>query len=87
LKLKITRELKGLTQEQVANLLKIKVQVYQTWERGAHIPRAEMVDKLAKIFEVKPIDILSGIIEDNAVMRSRRKEGLKRKWIYSEPNL
>ena len=47
------RSLKGLTQEQVAEIVGISRQSYAKWEQGETIPDIEKCDKLASFYGIK----------------------------------
>jgi SOS-response transcriptional repressor LexA len=53
-KLKEKRREKGLTQEQIADLLGVHPVSYARWETGAREPKGEYLIKLSKILEVPP---------------------------------
>lgn len=46
------RKLKGITQQEMAALLKMALSTYASWEQGKSEPSAEMIVKLADIFQV-----------------------------------
>lgn len=50
--LKTLRKNKGITQEELAARLNIVRQTISKWEKGESVPDAEMLVKLADIFEV-----------------------------------
>lgn len=58
-RLKDAREAKGLTQDDVADYLKVKRQTYSAYERNKSIPDALTLDKLAGLFEVSNDYLLS----------------------------
>lgn len=58
------RNLKGLSQEQIAEVIGISRQSYAKWEQGETIPDIEKCDRLAQFYGVS-IDAL--IHDDNAV--------------------
>ena len=47
------RNLKGLTQEQVAEVVEISRQSYAKWEQGETVPDIEKYDRLASFYEIK----------------------------------
>lgn len=49
----ILRNLKGLTQEKVAEIVGISRQSYAKWEQGETIPDIEKCDKLASFYGIK----------------------------------
>ena len=48
------RNLKGLTQEQVAEVVEISRQSYAKWEQGETVPDIEKCDRLASFYGIKP---------------------------------
>ena len=62
------RNLKGMTQEQVAEVAGISRQSYAKWEQGETVPDIEKCDRLAKFYGIS-IDAL--IHQDNAVGHTR----------------
>lgn len=53
------RKERGLTQEQLANLLNVSVSAVSKWELGANCPNLELLPSLAEIFQIS-IDSLLG---------------------------
>lgn len=47
------RNLKGLTQEQVAEVVEISRQSYAKWEQGETVPDIEKCDRLASFYRIK----------------------------------
>lgn len=70
--LKKYRNLKGFTQDIVANLLNVKRQTYGAYERGVSTPDANTIAELAKIFDVSPNDLINKTIGDNNESEMRR---------------
>ena len=52
-KLRSLRQARNLTQAELAKLLDVDRSTVAQWERGANMPRAEMLIKLAKVFKCK----------------------------------
>lgn len=61
--LKTLRKNKGITQEELAARLNIVRQTVSKWEKGQSVPDAEMLVKLAEIFEVPVSQLLGSRIE------------------------
>ncbi|MBO6126436.1 MAG: helix-turn-helix domain-containing protein [Clostridia bacterium] len=57
-KIKILRTKFGLTQQEVADALKIERSTYTYYELGKTIPNWNAVKKLAQIFQIAPYDLL-----------------------------
>ena len=57
-KIKILRTKFGLTQQEVADALKIERSTYTYYELGKTIPNWNVVKKLAQIFQIAPYDLL-----------------------------
>ena len=70
-KLKILRKKKGLTQQEVAELLNVGRVTYTKWEKGNREPNFENLSMLACIFDVS-LDYLLGDYLQKA--RSERNE-------------
>ena len=64
--LKTLRKNKGITQEELAVRLNVVRQTVSKWERGQSVPDAEMLVKLAEIFEVPVSQLLGTRIEPDA---------------------
>ena len=64
--LKTLRRNKGITQEELAARLNIVRQTVSKWEKGQSVPDAEMLVKLAEIFEVQVSQLLGSRIEPDA---------------------
>lgn len=64
--LKTLRKNKGVTQEELAARLNIVRQTVSKWEKGQSVPDAEMLVKLAEIFEVQVSQLLGSRIELDA---------------------
>lgn len=61
--LKTLRKSKGITQEELAARLNVVRQTISKWEKGQSVPDAEMLVKLAGIFEVPVSQLLGARIE------------------------
>lgn len=64
----LLRNMKGLTQEQVAEVIGISRQSYSKWEQGETVPDIDKCDKLAKFYGVT-IDSL--IHQDDKVGKTK----------------
>ena len=64
--LKTLRKNKGITQEELAARLNIVRQTVSKWEKDQSVPDAEMLAKLAEIFEVPVSQLLGSRIEPDA---------------------
>ena len=51
-KIKYLRELKGMTQEELANLLYVSKQAVSKWEKGVTLPDIENIIRLCELFNV-----------------------------------
>lgn len=63
-KLKIAREKKNLTQQQVSDVIGITRQAISQWENGKSTPDLETLSILCKLYEISPSSILSEYPED-----------------------
>ena len=61
--LKQLRKVRGLTQEQLAMKLNVVRQTVSKWKKGLSVPDAEMLIKIAEIFEVSVSSLLGSKIE------------------------
>ena len=66
--LALLRNLRGMTQEEVAEVIGISRQSYSKWEQGETIPDIEKCDRLAKFYGVA-IDAL--VHQDKEIGRTR----------------
>ncbi|MEI7841019.1 MAG: helix-turn-helix transcriptional regulator [Methylococcaceae bacterium] len=57
-KIRLVREAKGWTQEEVADKLQMSSNGYGDIERGATDPKLSRLLQLAELFEIKPSDLL-----------------------------
>ena len=64
--IKTLRRNKGITQEELAARLNVVRQTISKWEKGQSVPDAEMLVKLAEIFEVPVSQLLGSRIEPGA---------------------
>ena len=56
-KLKEIRKRKGLTQEQLADLMDMEVNNISYLEQGKHLPKKENLEKLCKALDVEPKEL------------------------------
>lgn len=56
--LKAIRRAKGLTQEELATRLHVVRQTVSKWEKGQSVPDADMLIKIAEVFEVSVSELL-----------------------------
>jgi len=64
--IKTLRKAKGLSQEELAIELNVVRQTISKWEKGQSVPDAEMLVKLAEVFEVPVSQLLGSRIEPDA---------------------
>lgn len=62
--LKIFRERKGLTQENVAEALNIVRQTVSKWEKGISVPDADMLIRLAEVLDVSVSELIGSDVTD-----------------------
>ena len=62
--LKQLRKNKGLSQEELAIRLNVVRQTISKWEKGLSVPDADMLIKIADIFEVSIIELLGAKIDE-----------------------
>lgn len=75
-KLKFYMDLKGKKQSDLVNDLGYSTSAVSSWCVGSRIPRPEIIDELAKYFDVKRSDLLEYKKEDDEV-GSIGNDGLK----------
>lgn len=61
--IKLLRKQKGITQNELAIKLNVVRQTVSKWEKGLSVPDAEMLIKIADIFELSVSELLGGTIE------------------------
>ncbi len=67
--IKILRKQKGYSQETLAEQLNVVRQTVSKWEKGISVPDAEMLGRIAELFEICVSDLLGGKIpEANAMV-------------------
>ena len=62
--IKKMRQQKGMTQELLAERLHIVRQTVSKWEKGLSVPDAEMLVRLAEVFEVSVTELLGEAPDD-----------------------
>jgi len=62
--LKLFRKTKGYSQEELAIRLNVVRQTISKWEKGLSVPDADMLIKIAEIFEVSVSEILGAKIDN-----------------------
>ncbi|WP_397540424.1 helix-turn-helix domain-containing protein [Roseomonas mucosa] len=77
--LKAHRKAKGLSQEQVANILGVKNNTISGWETGARTLDLEDLEKLAKIYGVHPSALLMAPEQGQLASDMRRAAEVARK--------
>ena len=63
--IKALRKTKGLTQDELAIRLNVVRQTISKWEKGLSVPDAEMLQKIAEVFEVNVSQLLGSSINQN----------------------
>lgn len=63
--IKALRKNKGFTQDELASRLNVVRQTVSKWEKGYSVPDAEMLQKMAEIFETDVSKLLGKPIEQN----------------------
>ena len=63
--IKALRKTKGLTQDELAIRLNVVRQTLSKWEKGLSVPDAEMLQKIAEVFEVNVSQLLGSPINQN----------------------
>ena len=60
--MKLLREKKGITQEQLAEKLNVKQSTISMWEHQKAMPTIMMVKKIAKVFGITEQEVIDNII-------------------------
>ena len=71
--IKIYRQKKGYTQEEVANRLHVTRQTISKWEKNYSVPDAEVLVKLADVLEVQTSQLL-GVKADSDAQTTEEKQ-------------
>lgn len=69
--LKQLRKSKGLSQEELAIRLNVVRQTISKWEKGLSVPDADMLIKIADIFEVSVSELLGAKIDEKKRTRCK----------------
>lgn len=64
-KIKSLRKQKGITQEELAIRLNVVRQTISKWEKGLSVPDAEMLIRIADIFEISVSELLGAKIKND----------------------
>lgn len=75
--IKSLRKQKGITQEELAIRLNVVRQTVSKWEKGLSVPDAEMLIRIADIFEISVSELLGANIK-NETSRNEIAEQLSR---------
>lgn len=77
--IKKLRELKGLTQKELAERCNVTLRTVQTWEQGKHIPESTLILLELLGYPVKEGEIISSFVSGNGVSVSAApRTGTKR---------
>lgn len=63
--IKSLRKNKGLTQDELASRLNVVRQTVSKWEKGLSVPDAEMLQKIAEVFDTGVSQLLGSSIKQN----------------------
>ena len=63
--IKALRKTKGLTQDELAIRLSVVRQTVSKWEKGLSVPDAEMLQRIAEVFEVSVSQLLGSPMNQN----------------------
>ena len=64
--IKTVRKNRGFTQEDLASRLHVTRQTVSKWEKGYSVPDAEMLSRMAEVFEVPVAELLGGPAQPSA---------------------
>lgn len=62
--LKLLRKQRGMSQEALAQQLNVVRQTISKWEKGLSVPDAELLTRIAELFEVSVSELLGARIEE-----------------------
>lgn len=65
-RIKILRKTKGLSQEELAKSLCVSRQTVSKWENGNSVPDAEVLVRMADVFQVTASELLAETVEKNS---------------------
>jgi transcriptional regulator with XRE-family HTH domain len=74
-KIRLVREAKGWTQEEVADKLQMSSNGYGDIERGATDPKLSRLLQLAELFEMKPAELFEPSDKTNINVKVRQNRG------------
>jgi len=77
-KIRLIREAKGLTQEQVAEKLEMSSNAYGNIERGENDPKLSKLEKIAEIFEISLSDLVDLSEKGNLTINFVRQQNSKK---------
>ncbi len=75
--MRFLRKKNGMTQDRLANLLETKRSLVGSYEEGRGVPKLEMIQRMADIFDVTLDDLLSSDLERGEGSATKSKQGLK----------
>lgn len=75
--LKILRKDKGLTQEELAEILYVSNRTISRWEGGRNMPDIEILMTLADFYEIDLVDILNGERKDKEMNKNMEETTLR----------
>jgi putative transcriptional regulator len=74
--IKMYRQKKQFTQEEIANRLHVTRQTISKWEKNYSVPDAEMLVKLAEILEVQTSQLLGTKVDDETQTAQEKENAL-----------
>ncbi len=78
---------KGLTQDQLAELLGIQTNTVSRWERGIYIPDMSILEDLAAKLETDPVSLLCGQDVAHSPIGQRKESPMEKHFVYQKYGL
>ena len=85
--IKLKRIEKGLTQDQLAELLGVQTNTVSRWERGVYIPDMGILEDLAAKLETDPISLLCGQDVKQSLIAQRKEPIMEKHFVYQKYDL
>ena len=84
--LKELRSEKGLTQEQLSEMLGVSNRSISRWENGVNMPDFDLVIELANYYQISIEELLDGERKENMIDKKTEetllKVAIRKKWYY-----
>jgi transcriptional regulator with XRE-family HTH domain len=74
-KLRQLRDAHGYSQENVAHMLNVVQSTYSGWENGDHIPKWDILPKLADIYKLEIPALSKMLFEEGPIFHNHQQQG------------